>query len=265
MPSHVQGGQPIRNLPPNLHLLILRKLRAGYAPCQRVQRLQKVDAAVVVGDVHRHDDLLRVRLAPPPIQPHDAQRRVQSLHNKLQLGRADVIRRVRVQLHPNLGEPLHMLLAHRHLFVQAVALEVVQDNRDDQVEHDKRAQDDEAAEEQDGGHAVGRTLVSPQILMRVRPRAVALVQVRLHPRGGIPVQHALPGDHTVVHEAVPGLPRGHAKQRQQRVVELFEVGVSENLPRCVLDLAEEVHAHHGKDEEKEEKHRPHVAQRGQRV
>lgn len=78
---------------------------------------------------------------------------------------------------------------------------------------------------------------------------------RVHDLGAL-VQH-----HRRVHDAVPILSRGHARQDEHARGEVVEIHVAVEGP-VLHDAAEEAHADHGVDEVEQEEDAEHVPERG---
>mmetsp|Transcript_58365 Transcript_58365/g.186036 ORF Transcript_58365/g.186036 Transcript_58365/m.186036 type:complete len:220 (-) Transcript_58365:3088-3747(-) len=218
-----------------------------------MERLQEVNLALVLGDIHLHNDALHLLLGSRP-RPRQPERRVQMFHQGVELRRGDVIGRVGVEVGPQADKLHHVILAHRRLLVLRGVLEVVENHSDHEVEHDEGAEDHEDAEEDDRRRGVGGAAVLPLLASRKSlelriPRAVPGAEVR---RGGVVESrehlHAVDGVHTVVHDPVPALPRGHPEEDHERVGKVLEVCVAvEELP--VAERAEQVHPHNRENEE----------------
>ena len=224
-----------------------------------------MNLAVVVRDVDCHDDVHALRLSLALAQTPRAHRVVHGADDTWQLLRGYVVGRPRVQTHPHVGEVHHVLLAHAQLRRLRVVLEVVQDDRDDQVEHDKRAEDAKEAEEYDGADRVRRALIGVRVLVQVLPEGIFLVVVSHVTGSRILVIHAILRDHAVVHDAVPSLARRHAEQREHREPERLEVGVPVEEVAGDPNLTEQVHPQHGEDEEEQKQNRADVGQSRKRI
>ena len=155
----------------------------------------------------------------------------------------DVVGRVRVELGPDLGKVLEVG-GGDEVGVGVVQVgEVLEDDRDHEVEEDERAEDLERDEVRHRGEA----------------RAARVRLVGAQPR--------LLGEHRLHHQLRPAV-AGEALEEQQRrradrdevalVVDALEVG------RVVREEREELHAEDGVDVDDEREQRAHVEQRGER-
>eukprot|EP00982_Pelagococcus_subviridis_P011592 31100-Pelagococcus_subviridis.AAC.3 len=247
-----------------LQALRLRSVDAVDPRRERLNRVHEVNASLEVLHVRAQELVLqRLLLLRERGNVGDAQRPLQLLHEVRKLRHRHVVRVAAVKLTPRGGERGEVFFAHGELFLLRVRLEVVQDHRDDEVEHDERAHQDEQQKEENRELRTGRASVD---VIRVRRHRAQPRVARVVVRPGVGPGENLDAqifDHAVVHDAVPRFPRGHSEQQEHRVGEVLEIRKvgDEFLP---FDVPEQVHAHDGEDEEEQEQNAPDVYERRER-
>mmetsp|Transcript_6978 Transcript_6978/g.28669 ORF Transcript_6978/g.28669 Transcript_6978/m.28669 type:complete len:391 (-) Transcript_6978:4654-5826(-) len=203
---------------------------------------------VLVVHVVALDLQVEVLLEPQQTEPRDlraahAQRRRRELDERRDARDRNKPGGSRVDFAPRDGKGGDVVVRHRDALLLLAVAEVIEHDRDEQVERHEGTEHDERDEVR------GR---ARDAAARARGAVLRRVAVGLLLR-----------DHRVVHDAVPRLAGDHPEQDEQRVAEVGEVGVLVEV-LAERHLAEQVHAQHCVHEAQQEKQRADVDQTGER-
>mmetsp|Transcript_1264 Transcript_1264/g.2199 ORF Transcript_1264/g.2199 Transcript_1264/m.2199 type:complete len:1121 (-) Transcript_1264:862-4224(-) len=238
----------VRDLVPLVHGLHREHLLAD-----RVHHVVEVNHVALVDFELPAGDLL-VQVLGVYVRVH-APGREQFFKELFQLREGHEVGRVRVVLHPVLGETLEVVLVHG-VAPNGVALEVLQDDAHEEVDEREANQQ---LEDDHEGHDV-RVAAAVQGLAARAARVPAHGRAVAHAAGAAVVEV---GGHAP-HETVPVLARAERDEREQGLAERLEVHV---LCEVVVQghRAEELHGRDRVDEEHQEEQGGHVAQPHQRA
>ena len=137
---------------------------------------------------------------------------------------------VLVKLHPLILERVEVSVLHLLPMRPINLREIIQNNRDKEIQQDELYDNDEGDKEQAGYSCT-----------TVRPTAIRF------------------GDHQFVHHAVVAFPRRCTKEGQKRFAEGVEVGDAGDKAG-LLHAGEQIHTEHREDEEEEEEDPEHIAE-----
>mmetsp|Transcript_21532 Transcript_21532/g.50646 ORF Transcript_21532/g.50646 Transcript_21532/m.50646 type:complete len:373 (+) Transcript_21532:255-1373(+) len=224
---------------------VVGHLHPQHARDARQVDLEKVAQPAVGGHVEDRDELhhggVREALAL------EAERGVQSPEEVGELRNGQSLVGSVVEVHPGRDEGQQVVLGHDLVAVLDGVLERVEDERHEEIEENERAKELEGHKEGDSGHRVAAAVSEVVVVLARHPRVVL---------------------HAVVHDAVPTLAGDGAEKQRHGGAEVAEVGLTCHPAVGVLvepHVVEEVDAHGGVDDEKQQQQGADVDERGEGV